>query len=101
VIAELGQHALAGTDLSALMDEAVCSSPKPGGRVLQGFGTASLRRRFALRAGVGWREGLVDTRRWVLYKFTRWLYLLSNKPVLEDLHTETRFSILLSFTTTE
>ena len=94
-IAQLGQQALVGTNLDALMDEAVtliaqtleveyCSVLQllPGGSAL------------LLRAGVGWQSGLVghttvgtDTESQAGYT------LLSNEPVVvADLCNETRFS---------
>ncbi|MCI0488788.1 MAG: ATP-binding protein, partial [Blastocatellia bacterium] len=93
-VALLGQHALAGSGLGALMDEAVTTIARtldveyckvlellPGGGSL------------LLRAGVGWKEGLVG--RAIVEAgldsqagFT----LISNEPVIvEDLATETRF----------
>jgi PAS domain S-box-containing protein len=96
VIAELGQHALAGTDLSALMDEAVSLVAKTLEveycKVLELLPSGDA---LLLRAGVGWREGLVGHATvGALTNSHAGYTLLSNKPVLvEDLHTETRFSI--------
>ncbi len=93
-IAELGQQALGSTNLSALFDESVAIVAQvldtghakvlellPGGDVL------------LLRAGVGWKQGLVgratvDTGTDSQAGWT----LLSNEPVIvEDLERETRF----------
>jgi len=94
-VAQLGQRALANTDLDILLTEAVALTAQtleveyskvlellPGGETLQ------------LRAGVGWKEGYVghatlsaDTSSQAGYT------LLTNEPVImEDLRTETRFS---------
>ena len=60
LVAKLGQHALAGTDLSALMDEAATVVAQSLGveysKVLE---LLPDRDTFLLRAGVGWKEGLV------------------------------------------
>jgi PAS domain S-box-containing protein len=60
LVAKLGQHALAGTDLSALMDEAATVVAQSLGveysKVLE---LLPDRDAFLLRAGVGWKEGLV------------------------------------------
>jgi PAS domain S-box-containing protein len=96
VVAELGQHALAGADLSTLMDEAVALTAQTieveYSRIMQLLpdGNALL-----LRAGVGWKEGYVgqatvDAGRGSEANYT----LLSSEPVIvEDLRTETRFDI--------
>ncbi len=94
-IAKLGQQALMGIDLDALMVEAVTLTSQTLGveycKVLELLpdGQALL-----LRAGVGWKEGIVghvtvgtETDSQAGYT------LLSSKPVIvEDLRTETRFS---------
>ncbi|MUG95746.1 EAL domain-containing protein [Scytonema sp. UIC 10036] len=93
-IAELGQRALANTDLSVLMDETVRLVTQvldvklggilellPGGNIL------------LLQAGVGWHEGFVGsamagTEPTSLLGHT----LLTSKPVtVDDLRVETRF----------
>jgi PAS domain S-box-containing protein len=60
LVAKLGQHALAGTDLSALMDEAATLVAQSLGveysKVLE---LLPDRDAFLLRAGIGWKEGLV------------------------------------------
>ena len=60
LVAKLGQHALEGTDLSALMDEAATVVAQSLGveysKVLE---LLPDRNTFLLRAGVGWKEGLV------------------------------------------
>src|SRR5512135_739528 len=95
-VAELGQRALAGTELPALLDEAVNLSVRnlevefgaimelgPDGEAL------------VMRAGVGWTEGVVGhvtsgTGNASLSGFT----LISNEPVVvEDLRAESRFGI--------
>ena len=95
VAAELGQFALAHTDLQWLMNQVVSQIAQtldveyckilellPGGEQL------------VLRAGVGWREGLVGHARVGARKDSQAGYtLLCNEPVIvEDLQTETRFS---------
>jgi PAS domain S-box-containing protein len=95
IIAELGQLALATTDLSLLMNETVTSMKQtlaveyvkvlellPGGDV-------SL-----LRAGAGWQEGLVGKAMVGVGTDSQAGYtLLSSTPVIvEDLRSETRFS---------
>lgn len=95
VVAELGQRALAGIDLAALMEEAVervaetlhveCSKVLellPDGQAL------------LLRAGVGWRAGLVGqaTVSAGLESQAGYTLLSSEPAIVEDLSTETRFS---------
>ncbi|HET6465419.1 MAG TPA: EAL domain-containing protein [Nitrospiria bacterium] len=94
VIAELGQHALTGTDSSVLMNEAVTLVAQnleieyckiferlPDGHSL------------LLRAGVGWKEGLVGQVRVGTEESEAGYALLTKGPVIvEDLQTETRFS---------
>ncbi len=95
VVAELGQMALATNDLTLFMDEVVVRMSQTLAveyvKVLELLpdGSAML-----LRAGVGWRDGLVcqatvgtDTDSQAGYT------LLSSMPVIvEDLRSETRFS---------
>lgn len=95
VVAELGQRALGGADLSLLMDEAVARTAEtlaveyckvlellPGGEAL------------LLRSGVGWQEGLVGQATVGSGSDSQAGYtLLSDEPVIvEDLRTETRFN---------
>jgi diguanylate cyclase (GGDEF)-like protein len=93
VIAELGQHALSGTDSSALMNEAVALVAQtleieyckiferlPDGNAL------------LLRAGVGWKEGLVGQVMVGTEESEAGYALLTKGPVIvEDLQTEKRF----------
>jgi PAS domain S-box-containing protein len=95
VIAILGQRALAGTDLSALMDEATAlvaqSLDVEYCKVLQ---LLPDRNTLLLRSGVGWKPGLVGraivgTKADSQAGYT----LVSHQPVIvEDLRKETRFS---------
>jgi PAS domain S-box-containing protein len=59
LVAKLGQHALAGTDLAALMDEAATVVAQSLGveysKVLE---LLPDRDTFLLRAGIGWKEGI-------------------------------------------
>ncbi len=95
VVAHLGNLALGGVDLQSLMDEAVVLVAQtlqveyakvlellPGGHAL------------ALRAGVGWKEGLVGQATVGVEHDSQAGYtLLTYEPVVvEDLSTETRFS---------
>ncbi|MEE8202070.1 MAG: PAS domain S-box protein [Candidatus Acidoferrales bacterium] len=94
-VANLGQRALAGTELSAVMEAAVTLVAQTleveYAKVLELLADG---RALLLRAGVGWKEGLVgqatvgaDTDSQAGYT------LLSREPVIvEDLRTETRFS---------
>jgi len=90
VIAELGQHALAGTDLGADGRSRLARRQNPGGRVLQGL-ELFLRRRFALR--VVWAGGRLVGHATVGALTNHAGYTLFNKPVLVEDSTETRFSI--------
>ena len=93
-VAELGQRALAGADLLPLMDEAAhavtATLDVEYCKVLELLpdGQALL-----LRAGVGWREGLVGHATVGAGAESQAGYiLLSSEPVIvEDLATETRF----------
>jgi len=94
VLTELGQHALMGTDITALMNRVVTLLSKtlkmeyckvlellPDGKAL------------LLRAGTGWKEGLVGHAKVSAVAESQAGYtLLSHDPVIvKDLHTETRF----------
>jgi PAS domain S-box-containing protein len=93
LVAKLGQHALAGTDLSALMDEAVTV-------VVQSLGVEYSkvlellpdRDTFLLRAGVGWKEGLVGhaTMDAKAYSETVCTLPASEPIVVDDLRTAAR-----------
>ena len=95
VIADLGQHALAGADLDTLMDEAVHLMRDTLGvdlvKVLEALPSEE---DLLLRAGVGWKKGLVGKRRVGGGTGSHAGYtLLSAHPVImEDLRTETRFT---------
>lgn len=94
-VAGLGQSAIGGKDLPALLDEAAALAARnlnveysmilellpPGDALL-------------LRAGVGWREGLVGAAQVKAGADTQAGYVLAaTRPVIvEDLATETRFS---------
>lgn len=95
VVAELGQQALASTELTALMDKAVAAVAGvlaveyckvlellPDGKVM------------LLRAGVGWKEGLVGTATVQTgVESQAGFTLMSQEPVVvEDLRFERRFS---------
>ncbi|MBI4736936.1 MAG: GAF domain-containing protein, partial [candidate division NC10 bacterium] len=95
VVAELGQRALGGLDLSTLLDDAVVQIARtvhveyckvleflPGGNAL------------LLRAGVGWKDGCVGHATVGVGTDSQAGYtLLCKEPVIvEDLRTETRFS---------
>ncbi len=94
-IAELGQRALVGTDLAILMDQAALLVVQtleteysaifelmPGGETL------------LLRAGIGWKEGLIKHATLSAKNGSQAGYtLLSQKPVIVDsLNQETRFT---------
>lgn len=94
-VAQLGQHALAGTTLSTLMEQAVASVAETLGleycKILELLpdGKALL-----LRAGVGWKEGLVGRATVGTETDSQAGYtLLSDTPVIvEDLRGEARFT---------
>jgi PAS domain S-box-containing protein len=95
LVARLGQHALAGTDLGALMDEAVTVVAQSlGVEYSQVLEVLPDRDSFLLRAGIGWKEGLVghatvDAKA----DSEAGCALLASEPVIvEDLRTATRFS---------
>ncbi|MDC4227280.1 MAG: EAL domain-containing protein [Candidatus Manganitrophus sp.] len=94
-LAELGQHALGGLDFYALLDKAAALVTRaleteyakilellPEGKTL------------LLRAGVGWKEGLIRTATLPANTESQGGYtLLTNAPVIvEDLRTEDRFT---------
>ncbi|MGB7293149.1 MAG: GAF domain-containing protein [Thermodesulfobacteriota bacterium] len=93
-LSRLGERALAGTDLSTLMDEAVSLVAQNLGveycKILELLpdGSAML-----LRAGVGWKEGYVGyaTVDAGLESQAGYALLYNGPVVVEDLHTETRF----------
>jgi PAS domain S-box-containing protein len=95
LVAKLGQHALAGMDLAALMDEAATVVAQSLGveysKVLELLPDGDT---FLLRAGVGWKEGLVGHATLDAKADSEAGYaLLSSEPVIvEDLRTATRFS---------
>jgi PAS domain S-box-containing protein len=95
ILAELGQHALMGADIIALMDRVVTLLSRtlkieyckvmellPGGKAL------------LLRAGTGWKKGLVGHAVVPAGTESQAGYtLLSHDPVIvKDLRTETRFA---------
>jgi len=94
-VAELGQHALAGMDLSTLMDEATATVAQTleveYAKVLELLPSGDA---LLLRAGVGWQEGLVGQATVNTGVDSQAGYTLSvNEPVIvEDLRTETRFN---------
>jgi PAS domain S-box-containing protein len=95
LVAKLGQHALEGMELSALMDEAATVVAQSLGveysKVLE---LLPDRNTFLLRAGTGWKEGLVghatmDAKADSEAGHT----LLCSEPVIvDDLSTATQFS---------
>jgi PAS domain S-box-containing protein len=93
-VARLGMRAL-GSDLAALMDEAVALTASVLGadrcEILELLPEGES---FLLRAGVGWREGSVGHATVGAGGESQAGYtLLSNEPVIvEDLHAEARFS---------
>jgi PAS domain S-box-containing protein len=95
LVAKLGQHALAGTDLSALMDEAATVVVQSLGveysQVLELLPDTNT---FLLRAGVGWKEGLVGHATMDVQAASEaGCTLLSSEPVIvDDLGTATPFS---------
>ncbi len=95
VVADLGQSALAGKALSPLMDEAV----EALGRTLEVEYCKVLEllpdgEGLLLRAGVGWREGMVGHATAGAHLDTQAGYtLVMEEPVVsEDLNSDTRFS---------
>jgi diguanylate cyclase (GGDEF)-like protein/PAS domain S-box-containing protein len=95
VVADLGLYALSGIDLSALTDKAVDVVAKTLDveycKVLELLPDGNA---FLLRAGIGWKEGLVGCVTVPADKNSQGGYtLISNEPVIvKDLRTETRFS---------
>jgi PAS domain S-box-containing protein len=94
-VAKVGQRALSGIELSPLMEEVTALTAQTLGvefcKILELLpGDEALR----LRAGVGWKEGLVGRAMVNAGIHSQAGYtLLSNAPVIvENLQTETRFS---------
>ncbi|MFH7026199.1 MAG: response regulator [Heteroscytonema crispum UTEX LB 1556] len=93
-VAQLGQSALLGKDLSSLMNEAVALVAQnlevEYCKVLELLPEKDA---LLLRAGVGWRPGLVNRAIISLDASSAGYTLLVKQPVIiEDLRTETRFS---------
>ncbi|MFE1747354.1 EAL domain-containing protein [Coleofasciculus sp. H7-2] len=94
-VAQLGQRALSGTNLDALMQEAVTLVAQtlevPYCQVLELMPGGNA---FFLRAGIGWQEGLVGSAIIGAHDRSQAGYtLLTGQPVIvEDLRIETRFS---------
>ncbi|WP_424016839.1 PAS domain-containing protein [Halorientalis pallida] len=94
VVTELGQYALAAEDLDTLFAEAVTAVAETLDtdycKVLELQSDGEMH----LRAGVGWRDGLVGTATVGTDRDSQAGYtLLSEEPVVvDDLRTETRFS---------
>ncbi|MBI3949912.1 MAG: GAF domain-containing protein [Acidobacteria bacterium] len=94
-IADLGQRALAGTNLSGLINEAVAvvasTLEVEYCKILELLSDSHA---LLLRAGVGWTEGLVGHLTLPIDSGSQAGYTLrTNEPVIvEDLRTETRFS---------
>ena len=95
VVAELGQRALAGIELQTLLNDAVqlisSTLDVEYCNVLQ---LLSAGNQLVLRAGVGWKEGLVGSATLTTDLDTQAGYTLkSNEPVIvHDLRTEKRFT---------
>lgn len=95
VIAELGRLALSGVSLSALLDRAVQRAAEVLDvefcKVLELLPDRSA---VLLRAGVGWRAGLVGAATADIGPHSQAGYTLQSRGavVVEDLRTETRFS---------
>ncbi|MEB3283180.1 MAG: EAL domain-containing protein [Lyngbya sp.] len=94
-VAHLGQRALAGVDLSLLLDEAVSLVAQTLDveycKVLE---LKPNRLAFFLRAGVGWHQGLVGNASVSASLESQAGYTLSTQQpvIVEDLRVETRFS---------
>jgi PAS domain S-box-containing protein len=94
-VAEIGQRALSGAELSVLMEESCLLVARTLGvefcKLLELLPDGQSLR---LRAGVGWKEGLVGEATVSAGTHSQAGYtLLSNNPVIvEDLRTESRFS---------
>jgi PAS domain S-box-containing protein len=94
-VAQLGQWALAGTDLSTLMNEAVILIAQTlevkYSKILELLPNGNV---FLLRAGVGWNKGLVGYALVGAQAHSQVGYtLLTRQPVIvEDFRIETRFS---------
>jgi PAS domain S-box-containing protein len=92
-VVELGRKALAGARMSVLMDDAVETVARTLGveycKILE-----CLPAGFRLRAGVGWRDGLVGRAIVAADQSTQAGFTLSNAApvIVDDLRTETRFS---------
>ena len=95
VVAELGQYALDGMPMPALLEYAVEASARALDvamcKVLKYLPEDGA---FVLKAGVGWKEGLVGTATVAAGEDSQAGYtLLADEPVVvEDLRTEARFS---------
>jgi PAS domain S-box-containing protein len=95
-VAELGQRALAGTDLDTLMDDAVAlvaqSLNVKYARVMELLPSGQ---ELLLRAGKGWREGAVgqETLPAGADSLAGYTLLQMEPVILEDLRTETRFGV--------
>ncbi|HEY9614120.1 PAS domain S-box protein [Allocoleopsis sp.] len=95
VIAELGQRALAGTELSALMDEATALVAQSlDVEYCQVLELMPNRNTLLLRSGVGWHPGLMGWATVSTATDSQAGYTLTTKEpvIVEDLLTETRFS---------
>lgn len=93
-VAELGQRALASTDLSALMNDAASLVARTlcteFSKVLEVLPDGA---RLLLRAGVGWQDGLVGYAIVEASDTQAGYTLARNSPVVvDDLRTETRFT---------
>jgi len=94
-VAEIGQRALSGVQLPALMEESCLLVARTLGvefcKLLELLPDGQSLR---LRAGVGWKQGLIGQAKVSSGTHSQAGYtLLSNGPVIvEDLRTETRFS---------
>src|SRR5918997_2703691 len=94
-VAELGMQALAQDDLQAVLDEAVALLCRTlGGDFCGVLELLPERDTFLLRAGVGWKEGLIGSATVGAGRASQAGYtLLSSEPVIvSDLQTESRFS---------
>jgi len=93
-VAELGQQALAGLDLPALMDEAVtCVAQTLQVEYCKVLELLPDGQKLLLRAGVGWHKGLVGrtTVDAGIDSQAGYTLLVDEPVVVEDLRVETRF----------
>ncbi|HEX8918025.1 MAG TPA: PAS domain S-box protein [Chloroflexota bacterium] len=96
IVAEIGQHALASTDLEALFDDSVSAAAETlGAEYCSLLELSSDGSQLASRAGVGWHSGVVGAASVGSGPESQAGYALATQEpvIVDDIELETRFTV--------